>query len=475
MSDQTQPHDDELIEDYPGSLSDTRRILDGAHEAFISMDAGGFITEWNREAERTFGFSRAEVMGRELAVTIIPEQYRPAHWEAIQRFLSSGETSIMGRRLELTALHREGHQFPVEMTVSSISYGKPGAERVMFSAFLHDISARQLTQQVLTAMQSVTHAMARAHTPSQALDALLATLGRDMHWHVASYWERSADGKLRCAAFWHSPDAPVKEFQAQSGTLALSEGEGFPGHTVQRGEPVWVQDFTRESEYLRREAAAQAGLQAAIGVPVLRAGQIVGVLEFLTTELRVRDSSITEALATVGEQVGELLGILEDRQALLTRLERLALTDQLTGLPNRRAWEQGLGRELARAARDQHPVCVAVIDLDNFKRYNDEHGHQVGDRLLAESAHAWVARLRAGDLLTRYGGEEFAAVIPTSPIEAAVAVVERLRQATPAGQTCSAGVACWNGGESAPELFARADAALYEAKQCGRDRTVAAV
>ena len=209
-------------------------------------------------------------------------------------------------------------------------------------------------------------------------------------------------------------------------------------------------------------------------MPVLRKHDIVGVIEFFTSEMRVRDRSITGALATVGEQVGELLGVLEDRQALLTSLARLALTDQLTELPNRRAWEEALQRELSRADRDGNPVCVAVIDLDDFKRFNDEHGHQAGDAILSQAARAWQGQLRASDLLARYGGEEFAAVIPAWPLETAVAIVERLRLATPAGLTASAGLASWNRTETAAELFGRADAALYAAKQSGRNCTVAA-
>ena len=155
-------------------------------------------------------------------------------------------------------------------------------------------------------------------------------------------------------------------------------------------------------------------------------------------------------------------------------LERLALTDQLTGLPNRRAWEEALQRELSRADRDGNPVCVAVIDLDEFKHFNDEHGHQAGDAQLSEAARAWQRELRASDLLARYGGEEFTAVIPASPLETATTVVERLRLATPVGLTASAGLACWDRTETAAGLFGRADAALYEAKQRGRNQTIAA-
>ncbi|HYZ82682.1 MAG TPA: GGDEF domain-containing protein, partial [Solirubrobacteraceae bacterium] len=172
--------------------------------------------------------------------------------------------------------------------------------------------------------------------------------------------------------------------------------------------------------------------------------------------------------------VGELLGLLEHRHALERRLETAALTDELTGLPNRRAWEEAVARELARAARDGQPVCVAVLDLDDFKRYNDQRGQFAGDLLLTEAAEAWRAQLRGGDVLGRYGGDQFAALIPGRPLEVALIVTERLRRATPQGSGCSAGVAGWDGAESAVHLFARADAALYVAKESGRNRIAAA-
>jgi diguanylate cyclase (GGDEF)-like protein len=156
------------------------------------------------------------------------------------------------------------------------------------------------------------------------------------------------------------------------------------------------------------------------------------------------------------------------------RLETLALTDQLTGLPNRRAWEDTVARELARAARDGLPVCVAVLDLDRFKRYNDDRGHLAGDELLSQAAEAWRSELRGGDVLARYGGDEFAALIPGRALDTAVVVVERLRRAGARPCTCSAGVAMWDGAESATDLFGRADAALYVAKQSGRDQLAAA-
>jgi diguanylate cyclase (GGDEF)-like protein len=163
-----------------------------------------------------------------------------------------------------------------------------------------------------------------------------------------------------------------------------------------------------------------------------------------------------------------------DRAQLLAQLQETARTDDLTGLPNRRAWEEELPRELARAARDSRPVCVAMLDLDRFKRFNDDRGHQAGDRLLKQAASAWSTQLRTSDMLARYGGEEFSLLLPGCTVEDAQALVQRLRAAMPDGETVSAGIACWDEIESADELVGRADTALYAAKRGGRDRLVTA-
>jgi diguanylate cyclase (GGDEF)-like protein len=163
-----------------------------------------------------------------------------------------------------------------------------------------------------------------------------------------------------------------------------------------------------------------------------------------------------------------------EHAALLAKLEEVARTDDLTGLPNRRAWNEALVREVARSTRTGDPLCVALIDLDRFKEYNDVHGHQAGDDLLKEISAVWRMRLRATDILVRYGGEEFAVALPACRLENANALLERLRVATPGDQTCSAGLVLWDGSESPEDLVGRADAALYEAKAAGRDRVVAA-
>jgi diguanylate cyclase (GGDEF)-like protein len=153
---------------------------------------------------------------------------------------------------------------------------------------------------------------------------------------------------------------------------------------------------------------------------------------------------------------------------LVHRLGELADTDPLTGLPNRRTWD----RELDRALHSTPPtsVCVAMLDLDHFKAFNDTHGHLAGDRQLKSSAIHWQAQLRSSDIVARIGGEEFAVLLPGCSIQDAATIVERLRQATPGDATCSAGLVDRATDETSESLMARADAALYAAKDNGRDQ-----
>jgi diguanylate cyclase (GGDEF)-like protein len=207
---------------------------------------------------------------------------------------------------------------------------------------------------------------------------------------------------------------------------------------------------------------------AALWEPVLKdAGAAVGVLAvYWRDRLTAVSSETRRAVRLLALEAA----IAIDRGELLGRLEIAARTDDLTGLLNRRAWDEELGRELARADRSGAALCVAILDLDRFKEYNDSHGHQSGDRFLKQLAGVWRQNLRIGDILARYGGEEFALALPGTNLEHSQQMLDRLRAALPDDQTCSAGVCQWDGEESAERLTARADTLLYAAKAAGRNR-----
>lgn len=200
--------------------------------------------------------------------------------------------------------------------------------------------------------------------------------------------------------------------------------------------------------------------------PVITNGRVTGVLA-ATWKDRVPSSSDQRARAVT--LLADETALALQHEGLMNRMEQMAHTDTLTGLPNRRAWQAALPRLLVEARRAGRPVIVAVADLDHFKRYNDTYGHPAGDALLARTAAAFTGALREHDLVARWGGEEFAIALTDCPAERAAVVLDRLRTATPDGQTCSIGYATWDTVESDDQLLSRADAALYLAKESGRD------
>lgn len=155
---------------------------------------------------------------------------------------------------------------------------------------------------------------------------------------------------------------------------------------------------------------------------------------------------------------------------LLQTGRRHSFSDPLTGMRNRRAWDLEIAREMDRSRRSGDPLCVATLDLDHFKAFNDQKGHAAGDSHLQASGREWSGALRGYDVIARLGGEEFGVLLPLTDIDDAVVIIERLAQRTPNDETVSVGLAQWDGVESAAEVLGRADAALYAAKRAGRAR-----
>ncbi|GAB2686761.1 GGDEF domain-containing protein [Thalassiella azotivora] len=245
----------------------------------------------------------------------------------------------------------------------------------------------------------------------------------------------------------------ARHFTSGQGLVHVPDASADPGYAAN----PWVTGRIAE---VRQYASAPLVVEGGYALGTLCVGDL-------------RPGTLTASQREALEDLARVTtGLLARRRQ--TRLAaRLATTDPLTGLPNRRGWHEQLGRLLARAGRTGDPLVVALADVDHFKAFNDRHGHQAGDRALREVAARLTTSLRGGDLVARWGGEEIAVALPDCDTTFAGLVLDRARRAVPDGCTVSVGFARWDGAESPDELLGRADAALYAAKAAGRDRVVA--
>jgi diguanylate cyclase (GGDEF)-like protein len=241
------------------------------------------------------------------------------------------------------------------------------------------------------------------------------------------------------------------------------------------GEPAWIDQVTgdpRMNVQLISEVEAELGVRmgSAVHYPIISGGQCLGVLAIACPIGVPTPRTHEDALELMAGEIALALS----HHNLLLELQRLSAVDPLTGVANRRSWEIQIERELSRAYRDHLPLCVLMIDLDHFKRYNDLYGHHAGDDVLRSVTQSWHRRLRPSDLLCRWGGEEFAVLLPNCTLPGAHRVAEDLRTTMPPNITCSIGIAEWDHHESHFTLTHRADQHLYTAKSTGRDRVCAA-
>lgn len=306
---------------------------------------------------------------------------------------------------------------------------------------------------------------------------------------IANVGRRIAAGdearQLICeAACAHAPAtfAAVVEHSPETGRFSITAAAGIPLEQAklddvapraslrayESGERLFISD-ARSDEGVSRVVAAATGLQSVLYEPLLRAGETIGVLSIGWDTKRDRLDARTEAVCSY--LAAEAAAAIE-RADLLARFRNLALTDELTKVANRRSWQSALHHALKQSRPE--PACVALIDLDHFKAYNDRHGHNSGDELLEQATLAWQASLRPTDTLARYGGDEFAILLHNCTAAEAERVLDRLRDATPAGATCSVGLTELQPGDTLEALIARADRALYDAKHAGRNRLQAA-
>ncbi len=366
-----------------------RSVLEHTHDAFVACDDAGAIIEWNKAAEVTFGWRRSEVMGRLLDEVIVPPRMREAHRADMARFLKTGESRALDRRLQLPAWHRAGYEFPAELTISMVHIG----DRQVFSVFLHDITARVQLNNSLTATAT------QLRTITDNVPALIAHVGPDLRYLFVN--------RAHAEFFGREPEALVGVHMRD--VLRAEHYEIIEPKLAQvlAGEKVSfdvdVHDLDGDVRHMHVTYIPEAGPDAADAAPV-------------SFHLMARDQTAQVRLARM--------------------LRDQVLHDELTGLPNRAAWNVELARAVARAQSTGTPIAAMFLDLDRFKQINDTQGHAAGDHVLREFASALRDTLRPEDIVARLAGDEFVVLldrvadIDVDPLKIAAKILERVASGT---------------------------------------------
>jgi diguanylate cyclase (GGDEF)-like protein/PAS domain S-box-containing protein len=413
----------------------SREILETALDVFVGMDSSGTIVDWNAQAAATFGWSREEAVGQLLFHIIIPARYRRSYEKGPEHFLVSGEGSVLNTRIEITALHRDGHEFPIELAISPIRWGQVR----LFTAFVRDITARKNMEEALFVEKE------RAQVTLNSIgDAVACT---DISGNITF---------LNLVA------------ERMTG-WSCKEAEGRP-----MGQVLGILDATS------RKASHN---------PMRMAVEENRTVHLPSNSILIRQDGIEipieDSVAPIHDRRGQPTGaviVFRDvsaARAMALQLAHSAQHDFLTGLPNRMLLDDRVNQAIILASRHMKKVAVLFLDLDGFKHINDSLGHHTGDKLLQSVAKRLAACVRGSDTVSRQGGDEFVVLLSEMDESADAAVsARRLLEAVAKAHlinqhdlhvTTSIGVSVYpDDGLDAETLIKNADTAMYQAKENGR-------
>lgn len=305
-----------------GVLHEPQAVLAAAPDAYIAIDAAGHIIAWNPAAQATFGHHHTHACGRDLAELVIPARYRAAHRAGLAR-LSAGEPGrVLGQRLHLQAVHADGHEFPLELTLTATD----GPAGPIFHAFCHDVTATWRISRFADVEAAVSRGLAEAPSSHAAATRVVEALGVKMGWPVAELWLSDDDRQvLLCAARHAAPGRRLGRFALDE----LGPGAGLPGRVYQQARPLWIPDLAADNVSLRSRAAARIGLHVAVGVPICTGVRTIGALCVYGDRVEDPEDSLTALLAGIAAQVGQYL---ERRRAEELAVELAHTKDEFLAL-----------------------------------------------------------------------------------------------------------------------------------------------
>jgi diguanylate cyclase (GGDEF)-like protein/PAS domain S-box-containing protein len=413
-------------------------LLDAALDAFVTIDHEGLVREFNLAAERTFGYRREDVLGRELAELMVPPESREAHRTALARWTGDGPTpgagGLLGRRVEVEAMRSDGSRFPAELAICRVDVPGPP----LFTACIRDLTEKR------EAEGSVRRAESRYRTLVEQLP-------------LAIYIDRIDEASSN---IYTSPQ--IEPMLGYPATEWVSKPSLFL-------ETLHPDDRERVLAAHARSHTTREPLQVEYRL-LARDGRVVWVRD----EARVIDDP------QAGEPVlqGYLLDVTAAKEAE-EQLRHQAFHDPLTGLANRALFTDRVEHALVLRGGAVDDVAVLFLDLDDFKTVNDTLGHPTGDALLQAVGERLTSAVSRVHTVARFGGDEFAILVEdvadgASAVDVAADLLAELRKpfhldGREVFVTASIGIAVGGGPE---ELLRSADVAMYRAKAAGKSQYV---
>lgn len=455
----------------------TRAILGASLDGIIAIDADDRIIDWNPQAEGIFGWSREEILGCILSDTIVPYSHRAAHQTGLQNHLRTGTGKLLNRRVELTALRRDGSEFPIELSIARLNHDG----KAQFSAYVRDISERRNaeekihrdyhTQRVLAELLETSmrpeHFVKRLQ---QALELILSTPWLSIKGTGCIFLADEITGELRMVASHGLPDIILDT------CTTIQPGTCLCGKSAVEKRLVFSECVDDQHGHSHPGMAGHGHYCA----PILMDDQLLGVLNIYLDEHHKSTPEETRFITSVAYTLAGMI----QRHRTEEQLRHHAYHDSLTDLPNRTLFMDRLEHCIQYYKRHPGKYCALLyLDLDRFKTINDGLGHGFGDHLLLEISGRIRDCIRPEDMVARMGGDEFTLLLediaePADALRAADRLHQVLREPFDIEEreifvTTSIGIALSNADSRvANDLLRDADTAMYRAKSRGSGQTI---
>jgi PAS domain S-box-containing protein len=290
----------ERVNEAAGVVSQAQAVLAVALQAYIAIDTDGRVKGWNPAAERIFGYSPAQACDHDVADLIIPARFRDAHRAGLAGLAAGEPGRVLGRQLTLTAVHRDGHEFPVELTLTVTE--EPGGR--MFHAFAHDITNARRAARFADVEAAIALGLAEADSSVVAAHRVVEALGVKMSWPVVELW--LVDDHLQlltCVARYVEAGRHLDDFALD----VLELGVALPGRVCSAGTGQWIADLSADRMSLRSVAASRIGLHVAIGVPLSTGQHTLGALCVYGDRVEDPEDTVLGLLSGLAAHVGQYL------------------------------------------------------------------------------------------------------------------------------------------------------------------------